>query len=511
MAVAAVAVVTAGAYVLVHSASPDLAAQAFRADLVADHGFVIWDGQWYGGHSTPGYSVVAPALAAVLGLWVAGALAILASAVLFERLVGDRYGTGGRVAALWFAVGVGSSLFSGRLAFAIGVSFGLGALLVARDDHRVAAAGLGALTTLASPVAGAFLVVAAVARGLVSRRVADATTVLGALGAGLALTAAFPEQGTQAFSRAALDLILLAVAIGVVAIPRRHRALRVGLVIYALLALAAFAVNTPLGDNVARLGALFGGPVAACVLWPRPVVLGLLTVPLISWQWTRAVIDVTASAHDESTNRSYYTPLLRALARQPAMPIGRLEIPITHNHWESAYLAPTVPLARGWERQLDRHVNPIFYRGPLSPTTYGAWLDRLSVRWVALPDARLEGASWPESHLIRSGLPYLTPIWHNRHWQLFAVRNPAPMVHGAGRLSAFGTDSFAVEAHRRGDLEVRVRWQPYWKIEAGRGCVYRSGEWTGLRADAPGTMRVVTSFAIGRIGADSPRCHRPTG
>src|SRR5882762_8152887 len=60
----ALASLTAGAYVVMHPASPDLAAQAFRADLVADHGLVLWDGQWYGGHSTPGYSVVAPLLAA---------------------------------------------------------------------------------------------------------------------------------------------------------------------------------------------------------------------------------------------------------------------------------------------------------------------------------------------------------------------------------------------------------------------------------------------------------------
>ncbi len=37
--------VTAGTYVAMHPASPDLAAQAFRADLVADHGLVLWDGQ----------------------------------------------------------------------------------------------------------------------------------------------------------------------------------------------------------------------------------------------------------------------------------------------------------------------------------------------------------------------------------------------------------------------------------------------------------------------------------
>ena len=32
------------------------------------------------------------------------------------------------------------------------------------------------------------------------------------------------------------------------------------------------------------------------------------------------------------------------------------------SHWSSAYLSARVPLARGWERQVDAAVNPQFYR-----------------------------------------------------------------------------------------------------------------------------------------------------
>jgi hypothetical protein len=270
--------------------------------------------------------------------------------------------------------------------------------------------------------------------------------------------------------------------------------------------MAAYLIDTPVGNNVARLGALFGGPIAACVLWPRPLVLGLLAVPLLSWQWARPVIDVQAAANDPATHRHYYTPLLDALRRQPAMPIGRLEIPITHNHWEATYVAPTVALARGWERQLDRQVNGVFYRPGLTAASYRAWLDRLGVRWVALPDTRLEGASYPERNLILGGLPYLRPVWHNRHWQLFAVRDPASLVQGPGRLTAMTIDSFTLQADRPGHLRVSVHWQPYWALATGRGCVHPAGEWTGVRAHAAGSIRVGTAFAIQRIGARSPRC-----
>ena len=54
-------------------------------------------------------------------------------------------------------------------------------------------------------------------------------------------------------------------------------------------------------------------------------------------------------------------------------------------------MAPHVPLARGWERQLDRKVNPLFYDGPADPgalPTPGC--ARSGVRYVALPDAPLD-------------------------------------------------------------------------------------------------------------------------
>src|SRR6266516_3294458 len=47
--------------------APDLAAQVFRTDLFAHDGFGLWNGQWFGGHHTLGYSVLFPPLGAALG------------------------------------------------------------------------------------------------------------------------------------------------------------------------------------------------------------------------------------------------------------------------------------------------------------------------------------------------------------------------------------------------------------------------------------------------------------
>src|SRR4051794_16264368 len=59
----------------------------------------------------------------------AGARAGGAPAALFEPLARGRWGERAKWGALWFGVGTGALLFTGRLPFAMGVAFGLGALL----------------------------------------------------------------------------------------------------------------------------------------------------------------------------------------------------------------------------------------------------------------------------------------------------------------------------------------------------------------------------------------------
>ena len=75
-------------------------------------------------------------------------------------------------------------------------------------------------------------------------------------------------------------------------------------------------------------------------------------------------------------------------SRPRARPGERLEVPLTRNHWEATYLAEDYPLARGWHRQLDRKVNPLFYdrEHPLTLDALQDWLRENAVRWVALPE-----------------------------------------------------------------------------------------------------------------------------
>jgi hypothetical protein len=490
-----VAALGAVAYLVLDPPSADLAAQEYRAGLVRRAGIGIWDNGWYAGHHTPAYSVLFPPLGAALGVRLAGALAAVAAAALFARLARRHWAPGpAAAAALWFALATVATLLTGRLTFLLGVALGLGTLLALGGERRTIAAALAVLTTLASPVAGLFAALATVAWGLAARgrRGAAALVAGAALAPAVALAALFPEGGSEPFVASALWPALAAIALVAALLPAHERALRIGAGLYALACVAAGVLATPLGGNVTRLGALVAGPVLVGALGGRrrPALLAAIALPLAYWQLYPAVRDVARAAGDPSVAAAYYAPLVRFLEREPGT--FRVEVPFTQNHWEAARVAPHVPLARGWQRQLDRRYGALFYDGTLDAARYRAWLDEHAVAYVALPDVALDDAARDEVRLVERGLPYLRAVWHDEHWRVFAVRDPAPLVAGPARGAITLTpDGFAVAARRSGTALVRVRHSRWWRVTAGRACVGRGpGGMTRIRVLAPGTVRV---------------------
>ena len=489
-------------YVVHAPPSADLAAQDYRADL----GLVVWDNGWYGGHHMPGYSVLFPLAAGALGPRLVGALSAVVAAWLFERLV---HGSdGARVASLWFAVGSVTSLISGRLTFALGAAIALGSLLAAARGRAIWACVLAALASLASPVAGAFVALAAAAWWIDRRRRWPIALATCAIAPAAVLAVACPEGGSFPFVASSFWPSLAAALAALFALPRDARLLRIATGLYALAMIASFAFATPMGGNVVRLGALFAGPLLAALLWRRNrLVLALLAVPLLYWQWVAPVDDWLRSSGDASVHERYYAGLLGYLATRDDAPF-RLEIPFTDNHWEPRWVAPQVPLARGWERQLDRARNGLFYDGrPLTADRYRHWLDDNAVRFVALPDTPIDYSAAREAQLVRNGLPYLRPVWHDAHWRLFEVAGARPLATGAARATAVDAASVRLRASHAGAVDVRVRFTPYWRIVQGTGCVERGPSgWTRLRVTAPGPVVIRPRFALNRMRAKSPRC-----
>ena len=485
------------AYLIVAPVSADLAAATFRAGLFSRHGWLLWSNEWYGGHHLPAYSVLFPPLGSWLGVRLLGALAVTIAAGLFATALRDRFSPRAAMAgSLWFALGAGANLFTGRVPFLFGFAVALGVLVAVGRERPWPAVALALLAPLASPVDGAFVALGAVAWALGAHRRLGSVIAAAAFAPVVVLTTLFPEGGTEpsppsAFWPAGALLALLAVAI-----PREHASLRIGCGLYAAATLLVYVVPTPVGGNVVRLGALCAGPVIAAILVAqrRPGLLALVALPLAYWQLAPAVHDVRTAHDDPSTKASYYEPLLAHLP-----PGGfRLEVPFTRVHWEAALLAPRVPLARGWERQLDRKRNALFYgaHGPLTPRSYRQWLLSGGVRYVALPDVRLDPSALAEARIIRDGGAGLRLIWRGAHWRLYEVVDAEPLVSPPATLVDVSVDSLTLRFDRPGRALVRFAFSPHWAVVSGHGCVSQGPKHRLLvRAPRAGLLRVGIRFA----------------
>ena len=483
-------------YLLWAPSSQDLAAASFRADLFADHGFVIWSNAWYSGTYVLSYSVLYPPLGALLGPRLTGALAVVAAAALFALLAERRFGDRALVPSLWFAAAAGVWLLTGRIPFLLAVPFGLGALLAADRGRPVIGGFAATLASLASPVAGLYVAVAGVAIAVAGERVRGVALAIGGAVPIAVLNLAFPLGGEEPFVFSAFIALPILAAVVIWLVPREYRALRIGTVLYALLALAVFVIPNSLGGNITRLGALFAGPVLALVLWPRGrwVVIAV-SIPLIYWQLIAPVRDVRKAAGDPSTERAFYEPLLAELDDLAATEGSfRVEVPPTKNRWEADYVARDYPIARGWLRQLESDDFDLFTKGNLTAAAYRDWLRDHGVTYVAVPNAPLDYLSEDEVALIDSGLDYLEPVWSDANWRLFRVNGADEWgLDGLG-VQEVGADSFEVAP---GGRETSIRWTPYWSVTGGEGCVHESEDGETVVEARPGSGPITVEAELG--------------
>jgi len=485
---AAVAVLLAVVYLLAPPMGTDLSAQTARADFVREAGFASVDLRWYGGTVQYGYSLAAPAVMAVLGVRVTGALALVVSALAFFLLL-VRTGAlrpvlGGVLGALCIA----GNLVSGRVTFALGVAFGLVGLLLLtapwRPWVRLPLTALAVvLAGLTSPVAGLFLGLAGVA--LFWWRRWDGAVLAGSAALGLVPTTLLSDvDGWMNISGWDTARAVGCAVVVAALVPRGP--VRVGAVLAGLGVLIAYLVHTPVGLNATRLASMFTLPVLAAYVplprdsrrWAVAGSLGLVLVALLQPPVLRGDV---AAAGNPTTSGRYYAPLLAELRGRA--PVGRVEVVQTSDYWESAYVAREVYLARGWLRQADLERNPLFFDGSLSASSYEDWLRENGVSYVALPDARLSWVARPEAALIRAGQPYLTEVWRGGDWILYEVSGRPSIVDG-GVLVAARPASLTVDVPA-GDTLVRVRYSRWLKADGAR-LVRGPDGWTVLRTPAAG-------------------------
>jgi hypothetical protein len=503
------ALTAAGAllWLLVDPPTPDLPAHLYRAEI----GLGIWNNGWYAGHHLPGYSVLVPPLASLTSPQLVAAACAVIATWCFERLARDHWtGAAATAAVLWFALAALSPLVAGQLVFAAGLAPGLGALLAARRGHTALGVLLAAATTLTSPVAAAFLCLALAAWLVAGGGRPAAALLAGAIVPGLLLLALFPEGGTQPFSVSSFAWAFVLALVLAAVLPREERALRAGAVLYAAGLLVAVVLDTPVGGNAVRFAAVFGGPLAAGALWDRRrVALALLAVPLLYYQWLAPVRAVVRSSGDPSTEAAYFAPLIAELDRRAASegPL-RLEIPFTSSHFEAAEVAPAHPLARGWLRQVDVAENGLFYdEAPLTGARYRAWLDRLGVRYVAVPGADLDEAGKDEARLVRERrVPGVEPVWRGGDWTLYRVAGSPPLATPPVRVTRISAGEIGLDTPRPATAVVRVRFSRQLALTRGRGCVSRApGGFTRVQLERAGPATLGTRL---RLLPAKTRCKR---
>ncbi|MEV0899328.1 hypothetical protein [Actinoplanes sp. NPDC049802] len=247
--------------------------------------------------------------------------------------------------------------------------------------------------------------------------------------------------------------------------------------------------RTPAGGEGTPAGTRRGMPV--------PVLIAVIVA--VAWWQPVVVPGDVRDIGNPSTDPAYFRPLLDRLASETLT--GRVEIPTTRAYWEAASMGG-VPLARGWLRQADIDRNPLFFTTvpgaagtgvALTADSYRAWLDEEAVQFVAVPDVELAWPGRTEARMVTDGLPYLSLIWSDAHWRLYAVADPRPIVAAPATLTSQNAVAIVFDAPVAGDVAVRVRHHRSLTASGG-ATVTADGEWTRVRVPAAGRYTLTSSL-----------------
>jgi hypothetical protein len=490
VAAGSIAVLFAVAYLLAQPMGRDFSAQLAHAQLAESHWPELLDLRWYGGFNPLGYSVLSPPVMALLGVRLTTALAYVATVVLFAALLKRTAVPRPVAGAITGAVCLTGNLVVTRTTFALGLAVGLGALLALMCGRPRLTSGLSVLAPLASPVAGLFLGVAGGALFLSGRRRDGVRLAVSAVVPTIAVSLAFGNGGYQTFAEKQALMSLLA-CLGVAGLCWRRPVVRWGALLSAVLVATAYAIPTPVGTTATRLPELFAAPI---IVVAAAIPLGALIAATVSVVLLLPPVSLTEVRErgDPALSPQFYAPLLEQLAGRRAA--GPIEVVPTQRRGEAAFVAPLVPIAKGWSRQADIGRNDIFYDGKLNADTYRKWLDDNAISYVAISQGPYDWSAPDEVTLVRSELPYLQEVWSNRTWTLYAVTDPRPFISPPAQVIARDAVSLTASLPEPGEYVVRVRWS--WYLTASNGCMRPTEDgWSMIVIEHPGTTKIEGSLA----------------
>ncbi|MFE5035408.1 MFS transporter [Streptomyces sp. NPDC056683] len=526
----------------------DLAAQDAWAEFVGRHPDSAYNLAWYGGMHPVSYSVVSPYLMSLIGVRTTMMLAGTVSAGLLTLLlIRSRAVKNPLWAALAGLFALICNALSGRVTFGLGTMFALASVGAVfcwpyrwrykRWAKALVAAPLAALATMASPVAGLFVGLVAVALFLQKRR--PGAWALGLAPAAVVAVSAwlFPFSGTQPMGFGSVIMPLAYGLLCLFLVPQEWKTVRLTAAVYSVSVVLVWLVSSQIGSNISRLPMLFAGATLIAALpytVPRSrkyyaVVLAFLG--FCGWIGFKSVDDILHTTPAASWAREL-APLVHQL-QQVGAEKGRVEVIPARSHREASALAPYVNLARGWNRQADMERNPLFYDDTLNSANYHEWLQRWAVHFVVVPKDEPDGEGGErERALVRRGMPYLKQIWGDANWQLFRVTDPVPLAEPNASVDSAEQGELTIEVRKAGRILIRIPYSPWLSIvdadgkslkapqetEASKhradgepktytnvnGCLRETPEdakgdkWTMLLAPRAGTYRLASPYQLPR-------------
>ncbi|MFH9084419.1 MFS transporter [Streptomyces sp. NPDC017673] len=508
----------------------DLAAQDAWAEFVGRHPDSAYNLAWYGGMHPVSYSVVSPYLMSVLGVRTTMMIAGTVSAGLLTMvLIRSRAVKNPLWASLAGVFAFLCNAISGRVTFGLGTMFALGAVAAVfcwpyrwrfkRWAKALVAAPLAALATMASPVAGLFVGLVAVALFLQKRR--PGAWALGLAPAAVVAVSAwlFPFSGTQPMGFGSVIMPLLYGLLCLFLVPKEWVTVRLTAAVYSVAVVLVWLISSQIGSNISRLPMMFAGAALIAAL-PYTVpksrkwyVTVLAFLGFAGWIGFKSVDDIIHTTPAASWAREL-APLVNELQKVGAEK-GRVEVVPARSHREASALAPYVNLARGWNRQADMERNPLFYDDTLNSANYHEWLQRWAVHYVVLPKDNPDGDGGErERQLLRRGMPYLKQIWGDANWQLFKVTDPAPLAEPNAVVDRAEQGEMTLRVSKAGRILIRIPYSPWLSIvdEHGKSqsydkvkaCLMATPEdvdgdkWTTLLAPRPGTYRLAAPYQLPR-------------
>jgi hypothetical protein len=218
-----------------------------------------------------------------------------------------------------------------------------------------------------------------------------------------------------------------------------------------VLVLASFAFPSVLGENAARLR-FMALPLALLVLRGRPLRLAVPLAALAAvYNLSPLYWSFRKGLDERAEPAAYWAPAI-AFLRAHADPNYRVNALDTVGHWEAYHLPRAgIPITRGWYRQDDFPQNELLY-DPIRRPEYLRWLHEQAVRYVLVPDDRLDYSSKYEPAIART-LRFVTRAGGVR---IYEVPDARPLVR-SGDVVRLRHDTITVRVGRAGSYRVAIR------------------------------------------------------